>query len=305
MQWKCPHCQVDLFVPDEKLGSGWSFSKCYQCTEYSLVRKLENGIIKINQKAKNSSHVASVQNEPTPSEVMSSYETVVRQLKFPPIPKEIRRADRPSNTNHSKVAPVPSIPVSTTKLNFEPLPEPNKLTNKIPLLQFPKMSLFVLFAVVGSASIAVYSGFKLYNQIQIAWNKTQKSISMREALDSTPVIEPISIREVTKSLPPQVVVTPPKQKDEIQISRAAAETVVKKEDIVVQPKMGNVTLRSGPGTKYPKVGIAESDKKYLVRDWKEQWFQVELKDPTLDSQKDTAKSPKTMWVRNDLVEVSR
>src|SRR3954463_171422 len=49
MQWSCPHCGVTLAVPYETLGTGWSFSRCYKCGGFALIRRAEVNIIKVDK----------------------------------------------------------------------------------------------------------------------------------------------------------------------------------------------------------------------------------------------------------------
>src|SRR5688572_18274201 len=49
MRWNCPHCQTALAVSDDELGTSWSYSKCYQCANYSLVRKTDVNLVKVDQ----------------------------------------------------------------------------------------------------------------------------------------------------------------------------------------------------------------------------------------------------------------
>ena len=49
MRWSCPHCGVNLAVADDKLGSGWSFSRCYKCGGFALVRRSEVNLIKVDK----------------------------------------------------------------------------------------------------------------------------------------------------------------------------------------------------------------------------------------------------------------
>jgi len=49
MRWNCPHCSVNLAIADEKMNPSWSFSRCYQCGGYALVRKSEVNIIKVDR----------------------------------------------------------------------------------------------------------------------------------------------------------------------------------------------------------------------------------------------------------------
>lgn len=49
MRWNCPHCGTALSVPKEKLTASWSFSKCAPCGGYSLVRRSDLNMIRIDQ----------------------------------------------------------------------------------------------------------------------------------------------------------------------------------------------------------------------------------------------------------------
>jgi len=49
MQWCCPHCGVTLAVPYDTLGTGWSFSRCYKCGGFALIRRAEVNIIKVDK----------------------------------------------------------------------------------------------------------------------------------------------------------------------------------------------------------------------------------------------------------------
>jgi hypothetical protein len=49
MQWSCPHCGTTLALSDQQMSSGWSFSKCFKCTGFALVRKAEINVIKVDK----------------------------------------------------------------------------------------------------------------------------------------------------------------------------------------------------------------------------------------------------------------
>src|SRR3954447_22657544 len=49
MQWCCPHCGIHLTVSDGTLGTGWSFSRCYKCGGFALIRKAEINVIKVDK----------------------------------------------------------------------------------------------------------------------------------------------------------------------------------------------------------------------------------------------------------------
>lgn len=49
MRWNCPHCGTHLGIADDKMSTSWSFSRCYQCAGYALIRKSEVNIIKVDR----------------------------------------------------------------------------------------------------------------------------------------------------------------------------------------------------------------------------------------------------------------
>lgn len=49
MRWNCPHCGTNLAVSDEKMSSGWSFSRCYKCAGFALVRRSDVNLIKVDR----------------------------------------------------------------------------------------------------------------------------------------------------------------------------------------------------------------------------------------------------------------
>ena len=49
LHWNCPHCGIKLIVSQEYLGTGWSFSRCAQCTGYCLIRRTEINVIRVDK----------------------------------------------------------------------------------------------------------------------------------------------------------------------------------------------------------------------------------------------------------------
>jgi hypothetical protein len=48
MRWSCPHCGTHLAVAEDRLGTGWSFSRCFKCSGYALIRRAEVNVIKVH-----------------------------------------------------------------------------------------------------------------------------------------------------------------------------------------------------------------------------------------------------------------
>jgi hypothetical protein len=49
MRWNCPHCGANLAAADEKVGVQWSFSRCYKCGGFALVRRSDAHLIKVDR----------------------------------------------------------------------------------------------------------------------------------------------------------------------------------------------------------------------------------------------------------------
>ena len=48
MEWNCPHCGAALSLTDSKIGTEWSFARCYRCGKDSLIRKQAVQILKVD-----------------------------------------------------------------------------------------------------------------------------------------------------------------------------------------------------------------------------------------------------------------
>lgn len=49
MRWNCPHCGTSLALSDDKISTGWSFSRCYKCSGHALIRKAGVQLIKVDK----------------------------------------------------------------------------------------------------------------------------------------------------------------------------------------------------------------------------------------------------------------
>lgn len=49
MRWNCPHCGVALSVSEERVTRAWSFSRCYNCSGFSLVRRADIQLLKVKK----------------------------------------------------------------------------------------------------------------------------------------------------------------------------------------------------------------------------------------------------------------
>ncbi|MEK7691925.1 MAG: hypothetical protein AAB425_13000, partial [Bdellovibrionota bacterium] len=85
----------------------------------------------------------------------------------------------------------------------------------------------------------------------------------------------------------------------VPVAIAEAPPSIQKETIVtqflpltVQPRVDSARLRTGPGIEFPTLGTANPTSRYIVKSWKDRWFEIE--DPTQPN-------VSRVWIRNDLV----
>lgn len=75
-------------------------------------------------------------------------------------------------------------------------------------------------------------------------------------------------------------------------SRAQSVADAAAEAMIIKAKNPNARLHSGPGTKYPVVGIIDAEVQYSVVEWNTEWFKIVPKKST---------NVEAAWVRNDMV----
>src|SRR5690242_7501514 len=95
MQWRCPHCGVALSLPENTVTSGWSFTRCYKCGGFGLVRKAEISVIKIDQ-VPAGEHVLLPEPPLSQSAVVKTTQRIL--AKNPPAPISHRKPDQVTMT---------------------------------------------------------------------------------------------------------------------------------------------------------------------------------------------------------------
>ena len=74
MRWNCPHCGSNLAVADDKVGNGWSFSRCYKCGGFALVRRSDVNLVKVDR-APPGEHVLLPEANENPTAMLSKTAT--------------------------------------------------------------------------------------------------------------------------------------------------------------------------------------------------------------------------------------
>jgi hypothetical protein len=323
MRWNCPHCGIALAVSDEKLGAGWSFSRCYKCAGFSLVRRSDINLIKVDR-APMSEKILLPEASEDPIPMMNKEATAHLANNKPEI--------RPANRKQASKISYPPRFISRVEARGVSVPFPNPL----PELSRTKSKTRLLPIAIGIAGvIAVGSGVYLYIQGQQLWQKaratlaTQSKNKMASTVnDTTPVAQAPSLLALAEIKTSQV--SPPQRTksttitDELhQNAMAPARTAslmieeVKAHELassnnpnnpaisnlVVQTRLKKASLRSGPGLEYPVLGVANPQLKYIVSDWKDRWFKVTIDGPTAIQMVEPKPIPKHAWIRNDLVQL--
>jgi len=292
MRWNCPHCGAALAVSDEKLGTSWSFSRCYKCGGFALVRRSDINLIKVD-KAPAGERV--ILPESTENLMMSKQATehMSSITSEKPVIRPTVRQSVPT-TPPMFNPKVETRGVTVTKPN---IPAQSHLPDPLPEVPKRSSSRHVLPLAIGLACVvASGSGVYLYVQGQQLWQKAGSTGVQQEQQNP---IRPASA-QVRAQEQNEVV-------DEVhQNAMAPARTVEPKEPTAPASAMSVRTrtrssLRAGPGLNYPVLGVSDAQAQYIVKEWKEEWFNVVIPEGAPQVTSDT--QIRSAWIRNDLVEL--
>lgn len=203
MQWNCPHCGTKLSISDDTLGSGWSFSRCYKCAGFALIRKAEINVIKVD-KAPPGENIILPEASPSPNQGLIS-ESATRNLAKHMSPEAIARMNE---ANAQSSNPVPTAPAAEAQVQAishavaqtiaqvnSQAPSKNLATNsalpssrpRAPEMEFrlpdplpeisfkPRKKITLPIGIVAASVLAIVSGIYFYLQAQTLWEKTRSS----------------------------------------------------------------------------------------------------------------------------------
>lgn len=207
----------------------------------------------------------------------------------------------------------PGIPVTSASapppFRSAPVILPEPLPEQPELRPFAR-ALPIAISTLGV--VALTSGIYLYQQGQRLYRKAQERNP--EVAQSQTAAVPQTPTEWTDQLN-QRAMAPERTNSETQelpkVATAAVAAIAESSEeappsaLVVQVKARNASLRAGPGLNYRILGIANSQSNYIVSEWKDQWFKIEIPDgpdqPNWRAIGENDAAPKTAWIRNDLV----
>lgn len=332
MQWNCPHCGVTLAVADETLGTGWSFSRCYKCGGFALIRKSEINIIKVD-KAPPGERIILPEASKNPSIALMGKEASQKLAKH--MNQKISKSETTENSNSSNTSPPPflnsqkkidlsemgsNLENKTSKL-FENIPDP------LPEIPEDDNTRMIPYGIAATACLVLLSGSYLFIQGQSLYKKThilnvnEEELSGKQIQSATHQINTETNsngveKKLVAALTPPIVIdqvqqsamAPLKLNQELNSPGEVGQTPLQKNNLTssndlkpqpistlfVRVRLKKVNLHSGPGMSYPIVGSATPEYIFNVSDWSERWFQISLKS---DSETKTLG-----WIRNDLVQ---
>lgn len=196
MRWSCPHCGINLAAADEKLGPGWSFSQCYKCAGFALIRRAEVNLIKVDRAPVGENVILPEPSEEPllnseASQRLSHYFSKKSEDK-PTIRPATKRAQAPVQAT-APIGQAPNTSPTTQEIinnlknegsslisGESSLPDP---LPEIGLRGFNLKGKTLPLAIGIAGAMAVGSGVYLYIQGQILWEKAASGINAPESRD--------------------------------------------------------------------------------------------------------------------------
>ncbi len=315
MNWNCPHCGVTLAISEAQLGTGWSFSRCYKCGGFALVRRAEINVIKVDKAP--------------PGE-----RVLLPERSVDPLVGSLNKEATDKLTRHM---PKTSIPIGDLIPPRFPDPLPEVVTQS----QYTR---FIPVGIISAACLALISGgYLIFHGSNIhASNAGRTNVALNN-ITNEPAQVIITDRVQQTANAPLKVLEPMPEDLAVQKPRApvqasaqgqvlalsantpiaslgavatgavaknparAADTNLSKLDsakATLQVSSINriVNIHSGPGLHFPVIAKTDPKMRYEVADWSDRWLKVVID----QAKKDPKKSPHVAnlgWIQNNLVKV--
>ncbi len=330
MRWSCPHCGANLAVTDEKLGSGWSFSRCYKCGGFALVRKSDVNLIKVD-KAPPGEHVLLPEPSEDPVLGQQAADRLEKYVNTKTVPKNVGPMGSAGIMNHvdGKTTFPPPLPDLSELLTSAPARAPRAITRNWTRAILPTAIGIAGFMAAGSGIYIYWKSEALYERARIA----AKTEAPRVELSKPAPVSFVESDEVVKAPPmtPAIAaVAPPVSEakpltDQVHQNAMAPTRVAAAEPALqpmnalsapepirapelaraIEPARMKVRARlaaklhTGPGLEFPVVGVANPEATYPVIDWNNRWFKISFGSDSGEKAKNQA------WIRNDLIQLVR
>lgn len=277
MRWSCPHCGIHLAASDDKVGNGWSFSRCYKCGGFALIRQAQVNVIKVD-KAPAGEHVILPESDETPLLGKAAAATA-QKIMEKAAPQAAQSATGPmaqiaAQIASSKTGAASAPQVITSQVTQKVAPAANASSSSVPfpdaLPSVPEVTFvqrMIPYATGLAGLVAIASGGYLYLHGQSLWNRTK--ITLQDQNPPNEVVDQVSSQA---SAP----------------ARTPAET-----SLSVRVKSGTSQVYQGPGVEYAPVATAHSEQTLQVIDWNENWFKVTVP---------SGAAKKVGWIKSDQVQ---
>lgn len=266
MRWNCPHCGSALALADEKIENHWSYSRCYKCGGFALVKRSEMGAIKTESApAGERVLLPEMSEEPRLSERALKNLLETRQKlaleKAQSAAQSAALSERVENLNTAQATPPPMSKSAQAKRNAQKINSRKVFTAALSMI----VGAGVVFAIAKSMKV---------DKIATTAAKPVVSSASENASIQLPLAK---VEAVESSATPQAI---------------PAISTDQGEDLKMQVKVRikNAILRAGPGQEFAQVGSTAEGTEFPVINFKDRWFQIKASD-------------QTAWIRNDLVEV--
>jgi hypothetical protein len=173
-----------LSVSEDTLGTGWSFSRCYKCGGFALIRRAEINIIKVD-KAPPGERVILPEASKDPTTAMLSEDAtqkLARHMAFkpqksekapvqPPPPPQYAVQNPNLQARHTNVAGPSTFPQTLQAASSARFPDPLPDTP----VEAPR-SKAIPVGIALTATMAITSGVYLYMQSQALWHKARDMV---------------------------------------------------------------------------------------------------------------------------------
>jgi predicted Zn finger-like uncharacterized protein len=317
MRWNCPHCGVALAVNDDKLQANWTFSRCYKCHGFAMIKKPEVSLIKLER---GPAH--------TPERSIGDQKVDLRLNSPPLVPqhpsalqtmaKAIQNQQMPvvkTSRRHLHQAPTASVsPPSPPKLNnkslttkFGTIPAqhiPNGPVNALglpePLPEEPHRPWyyrFLPFAMGIAAFLAAGSGVYAYLQGRSVIRSSQTPITPTkntEAPQKVPTQKPAAVSQtqpqtdtvLVSAMAPsrEAPLLPQKIADKLS-EQKTFESLEFKTPLLIRPLHEHTRVYSQPDITSEVLTLAQPKLHYVVEQVKKDWLQILFYDSNSKSER--------------------
>lgn len=281
MRWTCPHCGVTLALGDDKMSAGWSFSRCFKCAGFALVRKAEVNIIKVDKAPPGERVLLPEATE----EPMLGAVALQNQREL-----EARAAARPSAQSMTYMDPPPAPPAAAmmaakppsrlpmTSLDAaalglpEPLPEVPQRTSWISRL-LPFSIGVAALGTLGSGAYLVVQGQALYSKAQpqapVLAQPAQTAANVAPSQSAAPAAATVD-QVVHQAMAPE---RPTNIGAHVDVAAPTPST-----GLLVRLSAKSAKIYQGPGLAFAAIAQATEGQVFAVTGWQERWFRIRLPD---------------------------